>query len=164
MTTAVVPGSFDPPTLGHVDVIQRASAVFQTVVVAVLINPSKTPLFTVDERIGMLKKIVDPYTNVEIESFEGLMVEFAAAKAPSVILKGLRVVSDFEYELQMAQMNRHLQGVETMFVPTSATHAYLSSSLVKEVARFGGKLAGLVPPVVEQALLEKQAALETGAT
>lgn len=155
MTTAVVPGSFDPPTLGHVDVIQRASNAFSTVVVAVLVNPSKTPMFSVDERIAMLEEISQGLGNVDVESFEGLMVEFAAAKAPSVILKGLRVVSDFEYELQMAQMNRHLKGVETMFVPTSATHAYLSSSLVKEVARFGGRLEGLVPPVVEKALLSK---------
>ncbi len=160
MTTAVVPGSFDPPTLGHVDVIQRASAAFESVVVAVLINPSKTPMFTLTERLAMLESIAEPYPNVEVESFEGLMVEFAAARSPAVILKGLRVVSDFEYELQMAQMNRHLRGVETMFVPTSATHAYLSSSLVKEVARFGGKIAGLVPPVVEQALLEKLAPKE----
>lgn len=155
MTTAVVPGSFDPPTLGHVDVIQRASNAFSTVVVAVLVNPSKTPMFAVEERIAMLEKISQDLGNVDVESFEGLMAEFAAARAPSVILKGLRVVSDFEYELQMAQMNRHLKGVETMFVPTSATHAYLSSSLVKEVARFGGRLEGLVPPVVEKALLAK---------
>ncbi len=155
MTTAVVPGSFDPPTLGHVDVIQRASTAFQDVVVAVLLNPSKTPMFSVDERIAMLREIAAQLDNVEVEAFEGLMAEFAAARAPSVILKGLRVVSDFEYELQMAQMNRHLKGVETMFVPTSATHAYLSSSLVKEVAKFGGKLQGLVPPVVERALLSR---------
>ena len=153
MTTAVVPGSFDPPTLGHVDVIVRAAEIFESVVVAVLINPAKTPMFTVEERMGMLADIAAPYSNVSVESFQGLMVEFAKRKSPSVIVKGLRVVSDFEYELQMAQMNRHLEEVETIFVPTSATHAYLSSSLVKDVARFGGRLEGLVPPAVEKALL-----------
>jgi len=152
MTTAVVPGSFDPPTLGHLDVIQRAAGIFESVVVAVLVNPSKTPMFTVEERMSMLTEISGEYPNVSVDSFEGLMVEFAKARAPSVIVKGLRVVSDFEYELQMAQMNRHLESVETIFVPTSATHGYLSSSLVKDVARFGGKLAGLVPPTVEVAL------------
>jgi pantetheine-phosphate adenylyltransferase len=152
MTTAVVPGSFDPPTLGHLDVIQRAADIFETVVVAVLVNPLKVPMFTVEERMAMLTEISADYDNVSIDSFQGLMVEFAKKHAPSVIVKGLRVVSDFEYELQMAQMNRHLEEVETIFVPTSAIHGYLSSSLVKDVARFGGKLTGLVPPVVETAL------------
>ncbi len=155
MTVAVVPGSFDPPTLGHVDVIARAVDVFEQVVIAVVANPSKTPLFSAVERKAMLEEICRPWENTEIDDFAGLLVDFAREKGADVIVKGLRAVSDFEYELQMAQMNHHLTGVQTVFLPTSPDHAYLSSSLVKEVGRFGGSLDGLVSPVVAAALKER---------
>ena len=155
MTIAVVPGSFDPPTLGHVDVIARAVEVFDHVVIAVVATPSKSPLFTADERKAMLEEICGQWENTEIDDFDGLLVDFAAGKGAGVIVKGLRAVSDFEYELQMAQMNHHLSAVQTVFLPTSPDHAYLSSSLVKEVGRFGGSLDGLVSPVVAAALKER---------
>ena len=155
MTVAVVPGSFDPPTLGHVDVIARAAGVFERVVIAVVTNPSKSPLFSADERKGMLEKICAEWDNIEVDDFPGLLVDFAREKGAGVIVKGLRAVADFEYELQMAQMNQHLSGVQTVFMPTSPEHAYLSSSLVKEVGRFGASLDGLVSPVVAAALKER---------
>jgi len=155
VTVAVVPGSFDPPTLGHVDVISRAVEVFDRVLIAVVTNPSKTPLFTADERKQLLEEICADWDNTEVDDFAGLLVDFADEKNADVIVKGLRAVSDFEYELQMAQMNHHLTGVQTVFLPTSAEHAYLSSSLVKEVGRFGGSLDGLVSPVVAAALKER---------
>ena len=155
MTVAMVPGSFDPPTLGHVDVIARAVEVFDRVVIAVGANPSKTPLFTAEERKAMLEEICADWDNTDIYDFTGLLVHFAQERDADVIVKGLRAVSDFEYELQMAQMNNHLTGVQTVFLPTSAEHAYLSSSLVKEVGRFGGSLDGLVSPVVAAALKER---------
>lgn len=155
MTVAVVPGSFDPPTLGHVDVIARAVAVFDRVVVAVVANPSKTPLFSAGERTSMLQEICAGWDNTEVDHFDGLLVDFARQRGADVIVKGLRAVSDFEYELQMAQMNHHLSGVHTVFLPTSADHAFVSSSLVKEIGRFGGSLDGLVSPVVAAALKER---------
>lgn len=155
MTVAVVPGSFDPPTLGHVDVISRAVEVFDRVLIAVVTNPSKTPLFTAEERKRLLEEICAHWDNTEVDDFAGLLVDFAKEKNADVIVKGLRAVSDFEYELQMAQMNHHLTGVQTVFLPTSPGHAYLSSSLVKEVGRFGGSLDGLVSPVVAAALKER---------
>jgi pantetheine-phosphate adenylyltransferase len=155
VTVAVVPGSFDPPTLGHVDVISRAVEVFDRVLIAVVTNPSKTPLFTAEERKQLLEEICADWDNTEVDDFAGLLVDFADEKNADVIVKGLRAVSDFEYELQMAQMNHHLTGVQTVFLPTSAEHAYLSSSLVKEVGRFGGSLDGLVSPVVAAALKER---------
>lgn len=156
MTTAVVPGSFDPPTLGHLDVIARAASVFQNVLIAVVQNPAKTPLFTADERVGMLVEVAGEWPNVEVEAFEGLLVDFARARSGAVIVKGLRAMSDFEYELQMAQMNHHLSGVHTLFLPTSPEHAYLSSSLVKDVAKFGGSLEGLVSSPVAAQLKERR--------
>lgn len=155
MTVAVVPGSFDPPTLGHVDVIARAAGVFDRVVIAVVTNPSKSPLFSADERTGMLEEICAEWENIEVDDFPGLLVDFVREKGAGVIVKGLRAVADFEYELQMAQMNHHLSGVQTVFMPTSPEHAYLSSSLVKEVGRFGASLDGLVSPVVAAALKER---------
>jgi pantetheine-phosphate adenylyltransferase len=155
VTVAVVPGSFDPPTLGHVDVIARAVEVFDRVVIAVVTNPSKTPLFTAAERKALLGEICSKWPNTEIDDFAGLLVDFVTEQRADVIVKGLRAVSDFEYELQMAQMNHHLTGVQTVFLPTSAEHAYLSSSLVKEVGRFGGSLEGLVSPGVAAALKER---------
>jgi pantetheine-phosphate adenylyltransferase len=155
MSTALVPGSFDPPTNGHIDVIARCSAVFDRVVVAVLRNSAKEPLFTPEERMDLLEGSCKGMGNVDIESFEGLLVDYAGSIGADVIVKGLRAISDFDYELSMAQMNRNLSGIVTMFVATKPEFAYLSSSMVKEVARFGGSIAGLVPSHVEAALKER---------
>jgi len=153
--TALVPGSFDPPTKGHVDVIDRCAGLFDRVVVAVANNPSKNPLFTAEERVALLGKCCEKWPNVSIASFDGLLVDFVRASGSDVIVKGLRVVTDFEYELQLAQMNRHLSGTVTLFVPTNPEYGYLSSSLVKEVAAFGGSVESLVPPCVAAALKER---------
>lgn len=155
MSTALVPGSFDPPTNGHIDVIARCSAVFDRVVVAVLRNSAKEPLFTEDERLSLLAGSCDSMENVELDTFEGLLVDHAATIGADVIVKGLRAITDFDYELSMAQMNRTLSGIVTMFVATKPEYGYLSSSMVKEVARFGGSISGLVPPHVEKALQER---------
>jgi pantetheine-phosphate adenylyltransferase len=155
MSTALVPGSFDPPTNGHIDVIARCSAVFDRVVVSVLRNSTKQPLFTPDDRIDLLSTSCVDMGNVEIESFEGLLVDYAGSIGADVIVKGLRAISDFDYELSMAQMNRNLSGIVTMFVATKPEFSYLSSSMVKEVARFGGSVSGLVPSHVEAALRER---------
>ena len=155
MITALVPGSFDPPTKGHVDVIERCAGLFDRVVVAVANNPSKHPLFTAEERVALLEKCCEKWPNVSIASFDGLLVEFVRATGSDVIVKGLRVITDFEYELQLAQMNRHLSGTVTLFVPTNPEYGYLSSSLVKEVAAFGGSVESLVPPCVAAALKER---------
>jgi pantetheine-phosphate adenylyltransferase len=150
------PGSFDPPTNGHIDVIERAARWFDGVVVAVIANPSKEPLFSLEERKELLEGSLDHLDNVEIESFSGLLVDFARDRGLSVVVKGLRAVSDFEYELQMAQMNAALSpGFDTMFVTAKPSWAFLSSSLVKQVARYGGSVEGLVPPVVSKALIER---------
>ena len=146
--TALCPGTFDPVTNGHVDIVQRAAALFDRVVVAVVENPGKEPLFSVAERVEMLREALSGLGNVEVESFSGLLVDHARSRGVGVIVKGLRAVSDFDYELQMAQMNRHLGEVETCFVPTSPRWSYLSSSLVKEVAGYGGDVSGLVPEQV----------------
>jgi pantetheine-phosphate adenylyltransferase len=153
--TALVPGTFDPPTKGHVDVIDRCAGLFDRVVVAVANNPAKNPLFTAEERVALLEKCCDQWSNVTVASFDGLLVEFVRAAGADVIVKGLRVVTDFEYELQLAQMNRHLSGTVTLFVPTNPEYGYLSSSLVKEVAAFGGSVDSLVPPCVAAALKER---------
>lgn len=155
MTTALYPGSFDPPTNGHLDVIRRAAAIFEHLVVGVVVNPSKTPMFTAEERVGLLRHLVADYDHVEVGSFEGLLVRFARAHGVDVVVKGLRAVSDFDYELQMAQMNRTLDHMETLFLPTNPTWGYLSSSLVREVALLGGAVDELVPPTVATALEEK---------
>ena len=148
MHVAVCPGSFDPVTNGHLDVFERAAAMADQVVVAVLINDSKAGLFTIDERMEMLREVVRPYGNITVESFHGLLVDFCQDRGITVIVKGLRAVSDFDYELQMAQMNYRLAGVETLFVSTNPAYSYLSSSLVKEVASYGGDISGLVPDTV----------------
>jgi pantetheine-phosphate adenylyltransferase len=150
---AVCPGSFDPVTNGHVDVINRAAALYDELVVAVLVNPGKAGLFTVDERIELLREAVPHLPNVTIDSFQGLLVDYCRAHDIPVIVKGLRAVSDFEYELQMAQMNRELAGVETLFVPTAPQVGHLSSSLVKQIAQFGGDVSHLVPKAVHERLL-----------
>ena len=159
MRIAVCPGSFDPVTNGHLDVFTRAAAIADRVIVAVLINKTKSSLFTVDERIEILREVVAPLPNVEVDSFYGLLVDYCKEHGVQAIVKGLRAVSDFDYELQMAQMNCRLAGVETLFVSTNPLYSYLSSSLVKEVARHGGSVEGLVPDAVLgrlQAKLEAQ--------
>lgn len=153
MTTALCPGSFDPPTNGHVDVIERCLHIFDRVVVAVVDNPSKQPMFSSEERIGMLAEVFG--NRIELEGFDGLLVDFARERGADVIVKGLRAVSDFDYELQMAQMNHTLRDVDTLFIPTAPEWSYLSSSLVREVARLGGDVGTLVPAVVDRALKEK---------
>ena len=153
MPVALCPGSFDPPTNGHIDVIERAARHFQSVVVAVIANPSKQALFTLEERTEMLQDALAGIDNVEIDSFDGLLVDFAREKGIEIVVKGLRAVSDFEYELQMAQMNAALTpGLDTIFMTAQPSWAFLSSSLVKEVARFGGDIEALVPASVAKAL------------
>ena len=152
MRRAVCPGSFDPVTLGHLDIVGRASAVYDEVTVAVLVNKKKSSLFTVDERIEMLREVTAPYGNVVVDSFHGLLVDWCRAHAVPVIVKGLRAVSDFDYELQMAQMNHGLAQVETLFMTTNPLYSFLSSSLVKEVATYGGDVSHLVPEPVGQRL------------
>lgn len=146
MKVAVYPGSFDPVTNGHIDIINRSAKIFDKLIVGVLKNPHKTPMFSIEERIDMLKKVTVDMPNVEVYGFSGLLVNFMKEHNASVIIKGLRMVSDFEYEFQMALMNKKLDNnIETLFMMTSSQYAYLSSSLIKEVAQFGGCLKGLVP-------------------
>ena len=155
---AVCPGSFDPITNGHVDVIERAAAQLDEVVVAVLENPSKQGgLFSLEERIELIEASLPGLDNVRVDHFQGLLVDFCRTHDITMIVKGLRAVSDFEYELQMAQMNQQLAGVETLFLSTSPDWSYLSSSLVKEVARYGGDVSGLLPEPAHRALLERVA-------
>ena len=153
--TALCPGTFDPVTNGHLDIIRRATGLFDRVVVAVVANPAKAPLFEVAERVEMIGEAVEDLDAVDVDSFPGLLVDYARAKGIGAIVKGLRAVSDFEYEIQMAQMNRHLSEIETCFVATSPRWSYLSSSLVKEVAKFGGDVSSLVPEHVSRRLKEK---------
>jgi pantetheine-phosphate adenylyltransferase len=155
--TAIYPGTFDPVTNGHVDVIERAARVFERVVVAVADNASKEPLFSVPERVELLSAVTAGLENVAVTSFQGLSVDFAKSHDATVLIRGLRAVSDFEYEFQMALMNRHLApDVETVLIMTDAEKAFLSSSTVKEVARLGGNVHGLVPDAVERALQAKR--------
>jgi pantetheine-phosphate adenylyltransferase len=155
MRRAVCPGSFDPVTNGHLDIVGRASRLFDEVIIGVLINQHKTGLFTIEERIDMLREVTKAYGNVRVESFRGLLVDFCLAQDAAVVVKGLRAVSDFDYELQMAQMNIGLSGVETLFMPTNPLYSFLSSSLVKEVAKWGGDVSPHVPDVVGEALVKR---------
>jgi pantetheine-phosphate adenylyltransferase len=155
MTRAVCPGSFDPVTNGHLDIVVRSARLYDEVVVAVLINPNKQGLFTVDERMGMLREVTADLPNVKVESFHGLLVEFCRAHDIPVIVKGIRAVSDFDYELQMAQMNYNLAGVETLFLPTNPVYSFPSSSLVKQVASYGGDVTGQVPELVLRRLVDR---------
>lgn len=155
MTRAVCPGSFDPVTNGHLDIVVRSARLYDEVVVAVLINPNKQGLFTVDERMEMLREVTADLPNVKVESFHGLLVEFCRAHDIPVIVKGIRAVSDFDYELQMAQMNYNLAGVETLFLPTNPVYSFLSSSLVKQVASYGGDVTGQVPELVLRRLVDR---------
>ena len=153
--TALCPGTFDPVTNGHLDVVGRAASTFDVVVVGVLENPSKTPLFAVAERIALLEEGVRHLGNVRVGAFGGLLVGYAREQGASVIVKGLRAVSDYEYEIQMAQMNQRIGEIETLFMATSPKWSFLSSSLVKEVARLGGDVEGLVPDHVRKALIDR---------
>jgi pantetheine-phosphate adenylyltransferase len=155
MTHAVCPGSFDPPTLGHLDVIGRAAGLFDRVTVAVLVNPDKHGLFDIDERLELLRATTAQWPNVTADSFQGLLVDYCVANGIAAIVKGIRAVSDFDYELQMAQMNQALTGVQTLFLPTSPAYSFVSSSLVKQVASYGGDVGHLLPDVVAAALASK---------
>ncbi|RJX28628.1 MAG: pantetheine-phosphate adenylyltransferase [Dethiobacter sp.] len=156
MGKAVYPGSFDPVTNGHLDIIDRASKVFEHLIVAVLENPRKSAMFSMDERVKMLNSIVDQYDNVEVDFYEGLLVEYVQKRNFSIIIKGLRAISDFEFEFQMALVNRKLnRNVETMFMMTNNMYSFVSSSIVKEVAGYGGDIRDLVPPQVYQMIREK---------
>lgn len=155
MSGAVCPGSFDPVTRGHVDILERAAAQFDEVVVAVLVNPNKKGLFSLDERIEMIAEATAHLPNVRVESGQGLVVDFVRARGLTAIVKGLRTGTDFEYELQMAQMNKHIAGVDTFFVATTPTYSFVSSSLAKEVAGLGGDVSALLPDSVNRRLREK---------
>lgn len=155
MTHVLCPGSFDPPTLGHLDIIAAAAELFDTVTVAVVVNPAKTGLFTVPERLALLRAVTAPIGGVTVDSFDGLLVDYCTAHGIAAIVKGIRTAADVAYEQQMAQMNAHLSGVRTLFLPTAPEHAFVSSSLVKEVARLGGDVSSLLPPAVTEQLLAK---------
>ena len=148
---AIYPGSFDPITNGHLDLIHRGSRLFDRLTVSILRNETKEPLFTVEERTEMLREVVHVYPNVEVDSFDGLLVDYAAAQQATVILRGIRAISDYEYELQMALMNRRLKpGIETLFMMSNEAYSFISSRLVKQVFSLGGNISGLVPPSVEE--------------
>ncbi|GEL19281.1 pantetheine-phosphate adenylyltransferase [Pseudonocardia asaccharolytica] len=155
MRRAVCPGSFDPVTLGHLDIILRAADLFDEVIVAVLINKNKKSLFTVEERMAMLRETTTDMPNVSVDSFHGLLVDYCTAHDVRAIVKGLRAITDFDYELQMAQMNQRLSGIDTLFVSTNPEYSFLSSSLVKEVATYGGDVAHLLPESVHRQLLDR---------
>jgi pantetheine-phosphate adenylyltransferase len=155
MKRAICPGSFDPITNGHLDVIERACGLFDEVVIAVLVNSNKSGMFSVDERLQMIKESVKHLQNVTVDTWSGLLVDYCKAHDISVIVKGLRAVSDFDYELQMAQMNLQLQGVDTLLMATKPAYSFLSSSLVREIARYGGNVADLVPARVLKRLNDR---------
>ncbi len=156
MRTAIYPGSFDPLTNGHLDVVQRAARLFDHVIVAVAKNEGKNPLFTLEERVEMTRRVVKPHRNVKVDSFEGLLVDYVVANHARCIVRGLRAISDFEFEFQLALMNRKLnENVETIFMMPKDTYTFLSSRIVKEIARLGGDVSPFVPDVVEKALKKK---------
>jgi pantetheine-phosphate adenylyltransferase len=156
---AIYPGSFDPLTNGHVDIIERGAKIFDAIIVAILVNVEKAPLFSEAERIAIIRDVFKGHANVQVEAFSGLLVDYAQVKQASVLVRGLRAVSDFEYEFQMALMNRHLApGLETVFMMPDEKYTYISSRLIKEVFTLGGEITGLVPPVVEEKLRAKQKA------
>lgn len=155
MTKALIPGSFDPVTYGHLDVVERTARLFEEVVVAPITNPNKATLFDLAEREAMLSEVTGHLANVKVDAFDGLLVDFAMACGAQVIVKGLRAVSDFDIELQMAQLNERLSGLATLFLPTAPAHSFLSSSLVREVARFGGDVSSMVPASVARRLVAR---------
>lgn len=156
MSTALIPGSFDPVTNGHLDIVERTARKFDKVLVAVVGNPRKGPsLFSLGHRVEMLREVTADWPDVEVRSFDGLLADFAVAHGVTAIVKGLRAVSDFDYELQMAQLNLRLSGVDTLFMPTAPEHSFLSATLVREVASYGGDVSWMVPAVVAQRLKER---------
>jgi pantetheine-phosphate adenylyltransferase len=155
-TVAIYPGSFDPITNGHLDLIQRGSALFGKLIVSILRNEQKAPLFSVEERVEMLREVARDFPNVEVDSFDGLLVDHAAARSATVLLRGIRAISDYEYELQMALMNRRLRPeIETVFLMANEAYSFISSRMVKEVFRLGGHIAGLAPPFVEERMRQR---------
>jgi pantetheine-phosphate adenylyltransferase len=154
---AIYPGSFDPVTNGHLDLIERGTKIFDRLIVAVLKNSEKDPMFSTAERVEMLREVTKPWDNVEVDLFDGLLVQYAVQRKAQVILRGIRAISDYEYELQMALMNRRLEShIETVFMMPAETYSYLSSSLVREISHLGGPIKGLVPPIVEERLRAKK--------
>ena len=159
MKTAVYPGSFDPVTLGHYDIIERSSKIFDKLIVGVLNNSAKSPLFSVEERVNMLKDVTSHFPNVEVQSFAGLLIDFVRSNDANVIVRGLRAITDFEYELQLAQMNRVIAPeIDTLFLTTNLKYAYLSSSMAKEVAMYGGDISSFLSPEIAEKVREKYAA------
>ncbi len=157
MKRVVCPGSFDPITYGHLDIVERASSIFDEVVIAVMVNKTKQTLFTVEERIEMTKEVTSKFPNVKVDSWSGLLVDYCKTNDISIIVKGLRAVTDFDYELQMSQINLQLQGVETLFISTAPAHSFLSSSLVKEIASHGGDVSSYIPAVLLERLKDRLA-------
>ena len=156
MKTAVYPGSFDPVTMGHLDIVERTSQIFDKVIIGVLNNRAKSPLFSVEERVNMLKEVTADLPNVEVQSFAGLLIDFVRKNEAQIIVRGLRAITDFEYELQMAQTNHKMEPeIETIFLTTSLDYSYLSSTTVKEVAAFGGDISQFVPEFVADCMKEK---------
>ena len=159
---AVFPGSFDPLTNGHVDIILRSAHLFERIIVAVLVNAEKQPLFTADERVAIIREVFREYPNIEVDTFDGLLVDYARRKGANAIVRGLRAISDFEYEMQMALMNRNLNpAVETVFMMPAETYTYVSSRIVKEVVALGGTVTNLVPSIVDDRLRRKREARST---
>ncbi len=157
MKRVVCPGSFDPITFGHLDIVERASSIFDEVVIAVMVNQTKKTLFTVEERMEMTKEVTSKFPNVKVDSWSGLLVDYCKKNDISIIVKGLRAVTDFDYELQMSQINLQLQGVETLFISTAPAHSFLSSSLVKEIASHGGDVSSYIPAVLLERLKDRLA-------
>ena len=157
MKRVVCPGSFDPITYGHLDIVERASSIFDEVVIAVMVNKTKQTLFTVEERMEMTKEVTSKFPNVKVDSWSGLLVDYCKTNDISIIVKGLRAVTDFDYELQMSQINLQLQGVETLFISTAPAHSFLSSSLVKELASHGGDVSSYIPAVLLERLKDRLA-------
>ena len=155
MKRVVCPGSFDPITFGHLDIIKRASALFDEVIIAVLVNTTKKTLFTVDERLEMISEVTSQYPNVRVDSWSGLLVDYCETHDVKAIVKGLRAVTDFDYELQMSQINLQLKGIETLFMATAPAHSFLSSSLVKEIATFGGDVSAYLPASIITRVTER---------
>ena len=156
LSNAIYPGSFDPPTLGHLNIVERGLKIFKKITIAVAINTSKTPLLSCEARVELLKDLFKKYPNVEVDSFEGLLVNYAKTQQTGLILRGVRTVADFEYELQMSFANKKLWSeIETIFIMTESRYSHISSSIIKEIAKFGGSLADMVPPNVEKKLLKK---------
>ena len=154
---ALYPGTFDPPTNGHIDLIERGSRLFDHLLVAALVNPAKSPIFTLEERLDMLREVTAPFSNVSVATFNGLMVDFARQQGCSAVLRGIRAISDYEYEFQMALMNRRIAPeIETVFLQPAGRYSFVSSAMLKEVSKLGGDVSGLLPPTVQKRLHDRQ--------